>query len=196
MGLGPEFFEKRQTAAWAKSYEAIAETLVAVFHCRTVLDVGCATGELLVALKALGVRASGVDAAPEARVYARPAAAELMRLGDATRKSSWTECNGVDVIVCLEVAEHIPRRRGPLLIARLCQAGETIVFSAAPPGQGGSGHVNERPWAYWQNLFRRNGADEDVSCTALVRQQFEMRGALWWYAANTRVLRRRIGCVR
>jgi hypothetical protein len=32
-----------------------------------------------------------------------------------------------------------------------------IVFSAAPPGQGGHDHVNERSYDYWRALFYRRG---------------------------------------
>jgi len=31
------------------------------------------------------------------------------------------------------------------------------VFSAAPPGQGGHDHVNERSYDYWRALFRQRG---------------------------------------
>jgi hypothetical protein len=31
-----------------------------------------------------------------------------------------------------------------------------VLFSAAPPGQGGENHVNEQPGEYWRKLFRNH----------------------------------------
>ena len=32
-----------------------------------------------------------------------------------------------------------------------------VLFSAAPPGQGGEHHLNEQPYDYWRALFRHQG---------------------------------------
>jgi hypothetical protein len=34
-----------------------------------------------------------------------------------------------------------------------------VLFSAAPPGQGGEHHVNERTYEFWRGLFARHGYD-------------------------------------
>jgi hypothetical protein len=62
-----------------------------------------------------------------------------------------------DLVVCLEVAEHLPPEAAPVLVDTLCRHGKRILFSAAPPGQGGTGHLNEQPPAYWAELFARHG---------------------------------------
>ena len=36
-------------------------------------------------------------------------------------------------------------------------ASGAILFSAAPPGQGGEFHVNEQPYEYWRGKFQRCG---------------------------------------
>jgi hypothetical protein len=62
-----------------------------------------------------------------------------------------------DVVECLEVAEHLPEASATTLVDSLVRHGEVIVFSAAPPGQGGHDHVNERSYDYWRALFGQRG---------------------------------------
>jgi hypothetical protein len=48
-----------------------------------------------------------------------------------------------DVVLCLEVGEHVPKESEALLLDKICQhAKEKIILSWAIPGQGGFGHVN------------------------------------------------------
>lgn len=61
------------------------------------------------------------------------------------------------LVLCLEVAEHVSPVAGDHLIAELCRVAERVAFSAAIPGQGGDGHVNEQWPAYWQERFQRHG---------------------------------------
>lgn len=62
-----------------------------------------------------------------------------------------------DLAVCLEVAEHLPPSRGASFITELCGLAPAILFSAAIPGQGGTGHVNEQWPDYWAALFDDSG---------------------------------------
>lgn len=61
------------------------------------------------------------------------------------------------MVLCLEVAEHLSPTAGDHLIAELCRVSERVVFSAAIPGQGGDGHVNEQWPAYWGERFNAHG---------------------------------------
>jgi 2-polyprenyl-3-methyl-5-hydroxy-6-metoxy-1,4-benzoquinol methylase len=49
-----------------------------------------------------------------------------------------------DLVICLEVAEHLSPESGRYLVRALSQAAPLVFFSAAVPGQGGSYHVNEQ----------------------------------------------------
>ena len=42
-------------------------------------------------------------------------------------------------------------------ITALTNASDIVLFSAALPGQGGSGHLNEQPLPYWVRKFWRRG---------------------------------------
>ena len=58
----------------------------------------------------------------------------------------------------LEVAEHIPLQSADGFVENLVRHSDGIIFfSAAPPGQGGEFHVNEQPYDYWRQKFRRHG---------------------------------------
>jgi hypothetical protein len=62
-----------------------------------------------------------------------------------------------DLVVCLEVAEHLPAEHAERFAASLTELGDTILFSAAVPGQGGRNHINERWPSWWARLFARAG---------------------------------------
>ena len=62
-----------------------------------------------------------------------------------------------DLIICLEVLEHLPKESSELLSRKFAEKGRFLLFSAAVPGQGGTNHINEQPFVYWQNLLRQNG---------------------------------------
>ncbi|MCA9789386.1 MAG: hypothetical protein KC462_06410, partial [Cyanobacteria bacterium HKST-UBA05] len=55
-----------------------------------------------------------------------------------------------DLAMCVEIAEHIPNRCSRQLVKTLTKASDTVFFTAAPPGQGGVGHINEQPQAFWE----------------------------------------------
>lgn len=62
-----------------------------------------------------------------------------------------------DLVTCLEVAEHLPSDASETLVDSLCRHADVIVFSAAVPGQGGTGHINERRASFWAALFGTHG---------------------------------------
>lgn len=62
-----------------------------------------------------------------------------------------------DLCLCLEVAEHLKPSRAEALIDFLCSTSDLVLFSAAIPNQGGTGHINEQFQSYWARLFFENG---------------------------------------
>lgn len=62
-----------------------------------------------------------------------------------------------EYVLNLEVAEHIEERYADVLIDNLCSLGDTIIFSAAIPYQGGNNHVNEQWQTYWEKKFNERG---------------------------------------
>jgi hypothetical protein len=84
---------------------------------------------------------------------------------DLTAPEPW-DGERYDLAVSLEVAEHLPPALGDELVATCVKSAPHVLFSAAPPGQGGQGHVNEQPKAYWIERFARHGYRLDEAQTA------------------------------
>jgi len=84
--------------------------------------------------------------------------------------------------ICVEVAEHVPATGAGTLVASLCAASDWVLFGAAPPFQGGMGHINENWLEYWAQLFTDNG----YHCYDILRSQFwhDTRIA-YYYRQNT-----------
>lgn len=99
----------------------------------------------------------------------------------------------VDLAYCLEVAEHVPPALGDALVGYLSQLSDTIVFSAATPGQGGIGHVNEQPREYWIERFSHVGMSYDDGVSRRLAAAFSHHGvSLPWLITNVSVFRRRM----
>jgi hypothetical protein len=86
-----------------------------------------------------------------------------------------TECAaalpGFDLVYSIEVLEHIPLDRHPTVISMLTNITKGfLVFSAAHPGQGGTGHISERPRAEWIKQWKAQGFKYLVKTTAQFRR--------------------------
>jgi hypothetical protein len=87
-----------------------------------------------------------------------------------------------DLVTCLEVAEHLAPDSSAALIDSLVAHSDLVLFSAATPGQGGENHINERPLAFWQDLFAERG----YVGFGVMRQRFrDDRGVEPWYRYNS-----------
>jgi hypothetical protein len=87
-----------------------------------------------------------------------------------------------DLAICVEVAEHLSIERAVGFVSDLCNLSDVIIFSAAIPGQGGTGHINEQWPEYWRKLF----LDQSYLMFDPIRE------AIWcmnevapWYAQNS-----------
>jgi SAM-dependent methyltransferase len=62
-----------------------------------------------------------------------------------------------DLVISLEVAEHLSEESADVFVKSLVRAGNIILFSAAFPGQGGDHHLNEQYPSYWKEKFEQYG---------------------------------------
>jgi len=71
-----------------------------------------------------------------------------------------------ELVLCIEVAEHLPASAADVLCTTIARhTGRLLVFTAAPPGQEGHGHVNCQPPEYWRRRLAGEGMiylDEDT----------------------------------
>jgi hypothetical protein len=143
------------TAQAQRSAELVVRLLQRELAFHSVADFGCALGTWLAVWRAAGVAdIAGVDGAyVDRRRLAIPAgcfhARDLAQPIDLGRR--------FDLVQSLEVAEHLPGQAARGFVETLTRHGELVLFSAAPPGQGGEHHVNEQPYEYWRALFAAQG---------------------------------------
>jgi SAM-dependent methyltransferase len=138
------------------SAQTISALLRKALTITSVLDIGCAKGTWLSAWQETGVdEIMGVDGdyvAADALVIPRErfVAADLSQPIDLHRT--------FDLVQTLEVAEHIRGDAADQFVENLVlHSAGVVLFSAAPPGQGGEFHVNEQPYDYWREKFRARG---------------------------------------
>jgi hypothetical protein len=122
---------------------------------KSAVDVGCGDGGWLAVARASGVtEILGIEGPwIEAERLKIPA--------HQFRRARLDEPFGIDqrfdLVLSLEVAEHLPADRAPGFVAELTCLAPVVLFSAAIPGQGGVHHRNEQWPAYWAQLFAMQG---------------------------------------
>ena len=84
-----------------------------------------------------------------------------------------------DLAMSLEVAEHLPSDQAEIFVETLTKLAPVILFSAAIPGQGGMGHINEQWPDYWVNLFIKKGYQP---IDYIRRKICNNDRVQWWYA--------------
>jgi SAM-dependent methyltransferase len=138
------------------SASVVARLIAGSVRISSVLDVGCATGTWLAAWQESGVGdCFGIDGD-----YVDPALLRVPRdlFGPCDLSKPFDLGRDFDLVQSLEVAEHIPEEGAAAFIGSITRhARRYVLFSAAPPGQGGEFHVNEQPYEYWKALFERRG---------------------------------------
>jgi len=164
------------------------------------LDLGSGTGAMVNCARKLGSDAYGIDLinGPEHWFHHH----DLTQPLDLA--SIWSVHRSVrfNLITCLEVAEHLPLDSHQTLVDTIVRhlmhkpnmddASGYLLFSAAPPGQGGEHHIGCRPAVQWRGMFYERGISyrED-----LTRQLAHLFGyvtgpATHWLAANLQVFDR------
>ena len=143
----------------------IIDEVIARFHPRSVLDVGCGTGKSLEYFAELGVEVVGLEGS--ALAISKSPLREKMRCLNLNEPIDLGR--RFDLVWSFEVAEHIHPRYADTLLETRVRHGDRVVISAATPGQGGEGHLNEQPPEYWIEKFRARGFSYDAETTSVLR---------------------------
>jgi SAM-dependent methyltransferase len=96
--------------------------------------------------------------------------------------TTFTSDGKYELVLCLEVAEHIDETYADQLVDTLCRVGKYILFSAAIPGQGGVNHVNEQWQSYWSKKFWDRGLF--LHKTDIRREIYNDSDVAVWYRQN------------
>jgi SAM-dependent methyltransferase len=150
-GLGEPY--TRANPTWARFFGGIADFIVAEFSLRTVLDVGCAIGFLVEALRDRGVDARGIDISDYAIAQVPEALKAYCTLGSVT-----DELDGrYDLITCIEVLEHLSPEGAEEAVENLARHTDRILFSSTPYDHAEPTHASVRPPDAWVRLFAAHG---------------------------------------
>ncbi len=179
MDYTESFFDDLKAGSKQSATE-IVPLILELLKPSSVVDIGCGSGEWLSVFNRYGVEdILGVDGNYVDRNSLAISSDKFLPL-DLTQP--FTINRKFDLVVSLEVAEHLPAESAENFIDSLTKLGSLILFSAAIPFQGGTHHVNEQWQTYWIELFS-NKNYEVIDC---VRPQiWQNQNVEYWYAQNT-----------
>lgn len=123
-------------------------------NARTFADVGSGAGGYVVALRKSGNQCIGYEYSSVGRLLGRLQGAEILPL-DCSKNDIQKPARKCDLVFTIEVGEHIPAQYSDKFVDFICACSDIVVFSSAHPNQGGHGHINEQPKAYWEDKFRK-----------------------------------------
>ena len=185
LGYDAAFFRYVNASATTAA-QVVVPLFVGSLKPASVLDVGCGQGAWLAVWRAQGVDdVEGIDGEyvdrsrlliPPERFQAR----DLSLPFDLGRRFS--------LVQCLEVAEHLPRASSGALVDCLTRHTDLVLFSAAPPGQGGHDHLNERSYDDWRAEF---GSRDFLALDYLRPRIRDQRQIAPWYRYNPLLYARR-----
>lgn len=164
-----------------ESSKIIFPILSNYFKINSVLDVGCGLGTWLSVAKDFGIsEVIGIDG----DYVDKPLLSKYLDLSlfqSHDLKKPLNLNRSFDLVLCLEVAEHLDEEFSEVLIDSLVNHSDCILFSAAIPGQGGQNHLNEQWPDYWQKLFHNRG----FVFLDLIRQEiWNNPNVDYWYKQN------------
>jgi glycosyltransferase involved in cell wall biosynthesis len=160
----------------------LAEWIANVLHPKTALDIGCGPGIYVDAMRDHGINAIGIDT--DERVAGKP---------HLCQETLFKTKDTGEVVLCLEVAEHISENMAEEIaacVASSVEPGGTLIWSAAQPEQGGTGHINCQPKSYWLNLLTNCGLKHDETMEAQLLSYIKEGYHMGWFANNMMIFRR------
>jgi SAM-dependent methyltransferase len=135
-----------------ESAELMLGYIIQLLQPNSIVDFGCGTGNWLAIAEKNGIDdCIGIDGDYVDRNLLK---IEQKCFIAADVRSTINLGRKFDLAISMEVGEHIDSQYVDIYINNLCAHSDVIMFSAAIPGQGGTGHINEQPLSYWVEKFR------------------------------------------
>ena len=154
------YYQKHEHGSYISALE-ILKYIKSFIDFKSVIDFGCGMGTWCKAMEDLEIdNVLGVDQHVYDSEYMLISEEKYLQY-DLRKKmpQSYT----ADLAISVEVAEHIEAEYSEIFIHNLCMCSDLILFSAALPFQGGTGHINEKACSFWNEIFSKFGY-EAVDC--------------------------------
>jgi SAM-dependent methyltransferase len=150
----------------------LSDALIHMFgHVQRIVDIGCGKGDYIKALLNKGIDCIGYDGSP-----LTPELSENTCL--VKDFSEPVDIGKFDLVLSLEVGEHIPVQYEQIFIDNLVNASrEYIVLSWAIEGQPGVGHINCRNNDYLIYQLQLRGFDYSQGSSEYLRE----KSSLSWF---------------
>ena len=161
--------------------DRLAQWIAAELKPDKVIDLGCGPGTYVYSLHDQGVNAIGYD--NDERIKNKP---------DLECRDLFDIDDSADVVICLEVAEHIETEKNDQLVdavTKTLKPGATLIWTAAKPGQGGVGHINCQEKEYWRSLFISYGLTEDPEIEQKLIDEMRQGYHMGWFVQNLLVFK-------
>jgi len=163
-----------------KLSEAIIE-FVKSKNIKSVTDLGCGKGDYIKEIKPFVNSVFACDGNPHTPSLTNG-------IGIVADLSKPQKFSKNDLIISLEVGEHIPKDRENIFLDNITKpAKEWLLTSWAVPGQGGDGHVNCQPNQYIINEIEKRG----FKYMLFESELFRIKSSLSWFK-NTILLFKKI----
>jgi SAM-dependent methyltransferase len=142
---------------WKPSqYNILARTFINTINPKSVVDVGCGNGVLLAGvpgdIKVLGIEGSenGV----------KQSLVENSKILCHDLRTELNIQDRFDLVVSIEVAEHIEPKYADTFVDNLIILGDTIILTAS--NEQSPYHFNCQPKDYWVGLFNKRFFERDI----------------------------------
>jgi len=183
IGIPCDFYQIQEEEAYQA--DSIAEYIVDHYPNKKIADFGCGPGIYVQSLRKMQQDAYGYD--NDIRIKDKENEhiyhSDILNL-DLEQKA--------DIILCLEVAEHIPEEDSDKIVdsikRNLNQQG-MLIWTAAIPGQGGLGHINCQHKEYWVEKFAKRSMVRHSQQEQILKDYMRGRaGTMGWFFQNLMVL--------
>lgn len=151
--FGDSAYERSEL--WVQFFGNIAEHIQTDFTPDSVLDAGCAIGMLVEALLEHGVDAHGFDISDWAIQQMPPQYSAHVRVGSILDPQ--VVDRHFELVVCIEVLEHLPAADADTAIRNLCSWGDLVLFTSSPQDFEETTHYNVQQPGYWAAKFAQHG---------------------------------------
>ena len=177
------FYAKSLRKDRQRSYNRIANYIVNCINPGSVVDYGCSTGMQLLHLRKLGVKdILGIEPGDDIWDYVDSEIKNNIIVGNLTDVIDLER--EYDLALNVEVIEHIDKKHEDIVLKNITRHTKTLVFSAAHPGQGGVGHINEQPFDHWVKKLNKLGFVCDWTLTSDFRKYLKREKCNKWYWQN------------
>lgn len=157
----------------------------------SVIDFGCGIGSYIESAFNKGIKnLKGYDIGGEhAKRYTPNFISEFIEYKDCTKEII---CEKFDCVISFETAEHIEPSGTSIFIKNISNALKKngyILFTAAPPGQDGCGHINMHEKEFWIKQFCDLGHIIDSEAEKNIKENWNAIGCPNYITENLIVLR-------